>query len=68
MEFEPNEAHRFDQFLSIDKGMAVLFFFSSHPICKHLRSNPKIDVASIYELSVIVAPITFVMHGFSSKV
>jgi len=65
MEFKADKTHCFDQFLSIDKRMTILFLLFSFPAFKYLRINPEIDIASIYELSVILAPITFVMHGFS---
>ncbi|KAF3363312.1 hypothetical protein PHSC3_000065 [Chlamydiales bacterium STE3] len=48
------------------KGRPFFLFFS-FPSFKDLSTASEIDLASIYKLSVILAPITSVMHGFSLK-
>ncbi len=44
MEFEANEAYDFDQFISVNEGMAIFFLFLSCLIFKGLWSDPQIDV------------------------
>ena len=63
MELKTGIKHRLNGFIGIDEGMAVFLMRASLPISTRL--DPKIDLASIYELSVILVPITFVVHGFS---
>ena len=66
MKLKADKTHRLDEFSSIDKRVAVLSCFLGNPITSRL--DPKIDLATIYQLLVILIPVTFVAHGFAPKV
>lgn len=64
VEFEADIGHRSDQFIAVDKRVTVLLLLRRLPVFENLRGDPKIDLASIHQLAVIILPITFVVHGF----
>ena len=61
MKLKTDITHRLDECITIDKGVSIFLALLDLSRFKDVRSNPKMDLASINELSVILAPVTFVM-------
>jgi hypothetical protein len=68
VELEAHITHGFNEFVSIDKRMSVLLRSIGPPILETFWTDPKIDLATIYQLFVILTPVTFVAHGFTLDV
>jgi len=62
--FKADIADCLNKTIAVDKGVAIFFLLTSPPFFDHFRLNPKMDLASIYQLFVILFPITFYAHGF----
>jgi hypothetical protein len=63
MVFETDITYRLDQLIRIDKGTTIFLLVFSLQVFKDFWVDPKKDLASIDKFSVILTPVTIVVHG-----
>ena len=68
VKLEAQVVEHLDQLVAINERTAVFLALLRLPIFECFGAYPKMELASIHELFVIMLPVTFVAHEFSSKV
>lgn len=62
-ELEAKTAQSLDQFIAVEKRMAIFLYPFRSPFLYCIRVNPQIDLASIHSMFVILLPVAFATHG-----